>query len=582
MIMFYRGTIESVLSTVLDCKTLQRIVRTAEKISGVSLPSITDNYTTCCIRKANSIVCPPHPSHTLFTIYHLEGEPPPLGTPPGELVSWGGDDETLLPGRGPGCHRHPQTRVPPGLGLPNLPDLEKAYDRVPTEGLWYCMRKSGVAEKYVRVVQDTYERSRTVVRFAVGQTEKFKVEVGLHQGSALSPFLFAMMMDQLSEELRQESPWTMMFADDIVICSESREQVEESLERWRFALEKRGMKVSRSNTEYMCVNEREGSGTLSEEVRQESPWTMMFADDIVICSESREQVEESLERWRFALERRGMKVSHFQLSLVIQDGAIPEPGSDAAAQDALDGPSVEGGQYGRWKMSLPQPSQEVEMLSQAAGPTYALQDCLAHVTNGYSINLEEYIASVNSYIGECTDDMTGSKTITTCSNQNPLITAKVHALLKTRDSALRAQDMMALKTARAKLSRAIRDVKRVHTQRIHCHFQNISGHGDSWCMSVFQSFIKEIVKDILDRYVITYIDDILIYSTTMEEHILHVHLVLSCLAQHQLYVKVEKSSLPTSLILATSILQLEEQIDFAAATKGDKKGEDTILSSNGQ
>ncbi|KAK3546361.1 hypothetical protein QTP70_025767 [Hemibagrus guttatus] len=133
------------------------------------------------------------------------------------------------------------------------------------------MRKSGVAEKYVRVVQDMYERNRTVVRCAVGQTEEFKVEVGLRQGSALSPFLFAIVMDQLSEEVRQESPWTMMFADDIVMCSESREQVEENLERWKFALERRGMKVSRSKTEYMCVNEREGSGTVrlqGEEVKK--------------------------------------------------------------------------------------------------------------------------------------------------------------------------------------------------------------------------------------------------------------------------------------------------------------------------
>ncbi|KAK3540327.1 hypothetical protein QTP70_029586 [Hemibagrus guttatus] len=150
-------------------------------------------------------------------------------------------------------------------------DLEKAYDRVPREELWYCMRKSGVAEKYVRLVQDMYARGRTVVKCAVGQTEEFKVEVGLHQGSALSPFLFAIVMDQLSEEVRQESPWTMMFADDIVICSESREQVEENLERWRFALERRRMTVSRSKTEYMCVNEREGSGTVrlqGEEVKK--------------------------------------------------------------------------------------------------------------------------------------------------------------------------------------------------------------------------------------------------------------------------------------------------------------------------
>ena len=56
------------------------------------------------------------------------------------------------------------------------------------------------------------------------------------------------------------SLWTMMFADDIVICSESRQQLEENLERWRFALEMRGMKVSDSKTKYMCVNQRETSG----------------------------------------------------------------------------------------------------------------------------------------------------------------------------------------------------------------------------------------------------------------------------------------------------------------------------------
>ncbi|KAK2879894.1 hypothetical protein Q8A73_023706 [Channa argus] len=137
---------------------------------------------------------------------------------------------------------------------------QKAYDRVLREELWYCMRTSGVAEKYVRVVQDMYERCKTVVRCAVGVTEEFKVEVGLHQGSALSPFLFALVMDRLTDEVRQESPWTMMFADDIVICSESREQVEENLESWRSALENRGMKLSRSKTEYMCVNERDPGG----------------------------------------------------------------------------------------------------------------------------------------------------------------------------------------------------------------------------------------------------------------------------------------------------------------------------------
>ena len=48
----------------------------------------------------------------------------------------------------------------------------------------------------------------------------------------------------------------MLFADDIVICEETREEVERRLECWRYALERRGMKVSRSKTEHLCVNER--------------------------------------------------------------------------------------------------------------------------------------------------------------------------------------------------------------------------------------------------------------------------------------------------------------------------------------
>ena len=46
----------------------------------------------------------------------------------------------------------------------------------------------------------------------------------------------------------------MLFADDIVICKETREEVERRLKSWRYALERRGMKVSRSKTEYLCIN----------------------------------------------------------------------------------------------------------------------------------------------------------------------------------------------------------------------------------------------------------------------------------------------------------------------------------------
>lgn len=44
----------------------------------------------------------------------------------------------------------------------------------------------------------------------------------------------------------------------------------------------------------------------------------------------------------------------------------------------------------------------------------------------------------------------------------------------------------------------------------------------------------------LDRWVIVYIDDILIYSSTYEEHVQHVRAVLQRLIEHQLYAKAEK------------------------------------------
>ena len=99
-----------------------------------------------------------------------------------------------------------------------------------------------------------YEESETMVRCAIGTTESFKIKVGLHQGSALSPFLFAVIMDRLTDEVRREPPWTMLFADNIVICKKTREEVERRLECWRYALERIGMKVSRSKTKYLCIN----------------------------------------------------------------------------------------------------------------------------------------------------------------------------------------------------------------------------------------------------------------------------------------------------------------------------------------
>lgn len=63
-------------------------------------------------------------------------------------------------------------------------------------------------------------------------------------------------MDRQTDKMRQESPWTVMFMDD-VMCSESRKKVEEDLERGRSAPETRGIQ-NRCNSEDAGSRSREG------------------------------------------------------------------------------------------------------------------------------------------------------------------------------------------------------------------------------------------------------------------------------------------------------------------------------------
>ena len=71
-----------------------------------------------------------------------------------------------------------------------------------------------------------------------GNTEYFNVKVGLHQGSAISPLLFIIILDVLASEIDRELPWVMLFADDLVLCETSKAAVEREYDIWRDQFER--------------------------------------------------------------------------------------------------------------------------------------------------------------------------------------------------------------------------------------------------------------------------------------------------------------------------------------------------------
>ena len=110
-------------------------------------------------------------------------------------------------------------------------DLEKTFDRVPRKVMEWALRKKGLAEVLVQAVMSLYEGLRTKVRVGSGTSEEFGVRVGVHQGSVLSPLIFAIVVDVVTEHAREELLNEILYADDLVLMSESMDDLRERLQK---------------------------------------------------------------------------------------------------------------------------------------------------------------------------------------------------------------------------------------------------------------------------------------------------------------------------------------------------------------
>ncbi|GKE20105.1 retrovirus-related pol polyprotein LINE-1 [Tanacetum coccineum] len=109
-------------------------------------------------------------------------------------------------------------------------DLENVYDSVSRELIWKTLVDKGASRRHIKVIRDMYDGAKTRVQTSVRNTEFFPVDTGLHQGSAISPYLFALILDELSRGIQEDIPWCLIFADDIVLVSDSAEGLNIRLE----------------------------------------------------------------------------------------------------------------------------------------------------------------------------------------------------------------------------------------------------------------------------------------------------------------------------------------------------------------
>uniref|UniRef100_A0A183GV88 Reverse transcriptase domain-containing protein n=1 Tax=Heligmosomoides polygyrus TaxID=6339 RepID=A0A183GV88_HELPZ len=110
---------------------------------------------------------------------------------------------------------------------------------------------SPVPERLISVIKDMYEGSKAAVRIPHGMTKNMDITLGVHQGSALIPFLFVLKPDCIVNHLEEGPLRTILYADDIALVAHSREEPEKRAQLWQGALAANGLRLNVSKTKFI-------------------------------------------------------------------------------------------------------------------------------------------------------------------------------------------------------------------------------------------------------------------------------------------------------------------------------------------
>jgi Reverse transcriptase (RNA-dependent DNA polymerase) len=69
----------------------------------------------------------------------------------------------------------------------------------------------------------------TCVRACEGESDAFSIKIRLHQGSTLSPYIFILVTDEITNDIQGDIPWCMLFVDDVMLIDENMIGVDQKL-----------------------------------------------------------------------------------------------------------------------------------------------------------------------------------------------------------------------------------------------------------------------------------------------------------------------------------------------------------------
>jgi hypothetical protein len=137
-------------------------------------------------------------------------------------------------------------------------DFKKAYDTVWRNGLYLKLLKMGVSTRFVNLIRDMYSRLQVSVNVLNGLSIPFKSSVGLKQGCNLSPLLFNLFINNLVDIIDSGNPNAphldkipvscLLYADDLILISESEQGLQNSLNKLDEFTEKSFLEVNMKKT----------------------------------------------------------------------------------------------------------------------------------------------------------------------------------------------------------------------------------------------------------------------------------------------------------------------------------------------